>query len=166
MVVVGCQSLSEGTPTVNSRDASGYRASVSTSLELSSSKSVAQESSRQVSITKQAVHTSCEALSITSVNAVDAVNAYVVASNDNQPDEGEKARAAVDALRVSADSVSDSLSEPLSDELEGLLKEWIDAARSVADVISRDPSADEFNAAANRLNDVKARALALCDASY
>jgi hypothetical protein len=166
MIVVGCQSLTDGNPTVDPRDATNYRASVSSASVESSSRSAASESTRQVSITKQAVHTSCEALSITSVNAVDAVNAFVHAVNENEPGQEEKSVAAVDALHASADSVAASLSEPLSDELEGLLNDWIAAARNVADVISQGFEQDQFNAAVDRLNDVKVRALGLCDASY
>lgn len=168
MVVVGCQSLTDGAPAVDAGDASSYRASVSTSMLRSSSASASRESERQASVTTKAVHSSCEALSITSVNAVDAVNAFVFAFNENAPapERDQKAGAAVDALNASADEVSASLSEPLSDELEGLLREWVDAAREVAGVISRESTMEEFNAAADRLNDVKGRALALCDASY
>jgi hypothetical protein len=166
MIVVGCQSLTDGSPTVDPADATTYRASVSSVSAESSSRSAAQESTRQASITTKAVHTACEALSITSVNAVDAVNAFVHAVNENEPGQEEKSVAAVDALHASADSVAASLSEPLSDELEGLLNEWIAAARDVADVISRGFEQDQFNTAVNRLNDVKVRALGLCDASY
>lgn len=166
MIVVGCQSLTDGTASVDSRDATEYRTSVSTSLAQASSRSAAQESERQASITTQAVHTSCEALSITSVDAVDAVNAFVFAFNANGPGQEEKSRAAVDSLTASANAVSASLSEPLSDELAGLMADWIDSSQAVADVISGGFELDQFNAAVDRMNDVKVRALALCDASY
>lgn len=166
MIVVGCQSLTDGSPTVDGQDATTYRASVSSSSAESSARSVARESTRQASMTAQAVHTACEALSITSVDAVDAVNAFVNAFNENGPGQEEKSIAAVDALTVSADSVSVSLSEPLSDELEGLMTDWIESARHVADVISNGFELDQFNAAVRDLNDVKVRALGLCDASY
>lgn len=117
-------------------------------------------------MTTQAVHSACEALSITSVNAVDAVNAFVFAFNENAPGQQEKAAAAVESLTLSADTVSASLSPPLTDELAGLMAEWIDAARAVADVVSRGFELDRFNAAVGRLNDVKVRALARCDAFY
>lgn len=166
MIVVGCQSLTDGNPTVDPRNATDYRASVSSVSAEASSRSAAEESTRQASITTKAVHTACEALSITSVDAVDAVNAFVSAVNRNEPGQQEKSAAAVDALRASADSVSGSISEPLSDELEGLLNDWVTSARDVADVVSRGFEQDQFNTAVNRLNDVKVRALELCDASY
>lgn len=166
MIVVGCQSLTDGTASVDSQDATSYRASVSTSIAQSSSRSAAQESTRQASITTQAVHTACEALSITSVNAVDAVNAFVFAFNENEPGQEEKSTAAVDSLTGSADAVSASLSAPLSDELEALMLDWVDASRAVADVISRGFELDEFNAAVDRMNDVSVETLTLCDASY
>lgn len=166
MIVVGCQSLTNGSATLDPQDATMYRASVSSSRAESSARSAEQESTRQASITTQAVHTACEALSITSVDAVDAVNAFVNAFNENGPGQQEKSVAAVDALTVSADSVAASLSEPLSDELEGLMTSWIDSARNVAGVLARGFRLDQFNAAVDRLNDAKVKALALCDASY
>jgi hypothetical protein len=166
MIVVGCQSLTSGEAAVNPQDATSYRASVSTSLAQSSSRSVAQESERQASMTTQAVHTSCEALSITSVDAVDAVNAFVDVFNKNGPGQDEKSVTAVRQLTASADSVSASVTPPLSDELKGLMADWVDSARAVAGIISRGFELDQFNAAVDHLNDVKVRALTLCDASY
>jgi hypothetical protein len=54
----------------------------------------------------------------------------------------------------------------LSDELKGLMADWVDSARAVAGIISRGFELDQFNAAVDHLNDVKVRALTLCDASY
>ena len=53
-------------------------------------------------------------LSTSSVNAVDAVNAFVVAYNGNAPDVDAKTGPAIAALNTSADQVASSLSEPLS----------------------------------------------------
>ena len=117
-------------------------------------------------MTTQAVHSACEALSITSVNAVDAVNAFVFAFNANAPGQQEKSTAAVESLTVSADSVSTSLSPPLSDELEALMVDWFGSARAAAGVLSRGFELGRFNAAVDHLNDVKTRALGLCNASY
>ena len=83
MIVVGCSTVTEGTPTVNGRDAPAYRTSVSASLAESAASSSARESERQASLTTEAVHTACEALSTSSADAIDAVNAYVEAFNDN-----------------------------------------------------------------------------------
>lgn len=166
IIVVGCQTVTQGTASVDRSDAPIYQASVSASMAESSSSSAAHESERQASLSNAAVHTSCEGLSSSSVNAVDAVNAFVVAYNDNAPDVEAKSGPAIDALNSSADMVSGSLSEPLSDDLERALLAWVDSARNVAGVLSRPFVRDEFNGAINHMNDVKTAALDLCDAAY
>lgn len=166
MIIVGCNSVTQGSATVDRADAPVYRASVSASAEESSASSSARESERRASVSKEAVHTSCEALSSSSVDAIDAVNKYVEAYNDNVTDIGATARPAIDALNRTADLVSGSLSDPLSPELAGALTEWTDAARAVASAISGNAPMDEFNAAIGRLNDSKTSALNLCDAAY
>jgi hypothetical protein len=117
-------------------------------------------------VSNKAVHTSCEALSSSSVDAIDAVNKYVDAYNKNAPDIGATAGPATDALNRTADLVAGSLSDPLSPELAGALNGWVDAARTVAGAISGSASMDEFNAAIGKLNDAKTVALNLCDAAY
>lgn len=59
-----------------------YRASVKASIEESSLSSVTRESERQASLTTRAVHTVCEDLSTSAVDAVNAVNGYVEAVNN------------------------------------------------------------------------------------
>jgi hypothetical protein len=165
MVIVGCSSVTEGSPKVDKADAPVYRASVSASIELSISSSSARESARQSSITKQAVHTSCEALSTSSVDAITAVNDYVDAFN-NSVDATAKAGPAVDALNHSADAVARSVSDPLSPELRDAMNAWVDAARGVAAAIAGNYGPEEFNASIVKLNDTKTSALNLCDAAY
>jgi hypothetical protein len=167
MIIVGCTSVTRGSATIDRADAPVYRASVSASAEESSASSSARESERQASVSKQAVHTSCEALSSSSVDAIDAVNKYVEAyNNNNVSDIGATVRPAVDALNHTADLVTGTLSDPLSPELAGALKAWADAARAVATAISGNAGMDQFNAAIGRLNDSKTSALKLCDAAY
>jgi hypothetical protein len=166
MIVVGCQTLTAGSASVDRSDAPIYRASVSASAYESSSQSAASESEHQASLTKAAVHTSCDALSTSSVNAVDAVNAYVSAYNGDAPDVASKVGPAVKALNTSADLVAGSLSGPLSVELQKALQAWVDAARNVARTIAGSFGPDEFNAAVNQLNEVKTKALTLCDKAY
>jgi hypothetical protein len=166
MIVVGCSSVTQGTPTVNAGDAPIYKASVSASLTESAESSSARESQRQASMTRQAVHSSCEALSSSSVDSITAVNAYVKAFNDNAPDVQSKKQPAVDALNHSADAVAQSISDPLSQELKDAMNAWVDAARGVATAIAGNYGPDEFNAAVSKLNDVKTHALDLCDAAY
>ena len=83
MVVVGCSSVTSGTATVDKADAPVYQASVSASIAESAASASARESERQASITKRAVHTSCEALSNSSAEAITAVNGYVDAYNQD-----------------------------------------------------------------------------------
>lgn len=166
MVVVGCTSVTNGSPTVNATDAPVYKASVSASAEESAATSSSREAERQRSMTTEAAHTSCEALATTSVDSISAVNDYVKAFNDGEPDAPSKAGPAIDSLNHSADSVAQSISDPLSPELRAALNGWVDAARRVADAIAGNYGPEEFNAAVATLNDVKTTAMDLCDATY
>jgi hypothetical protein len=166
MIIVGCSSITEGTPKVNVGEAPIYRASVSASIEESAASSSARESERQATLTREAIHSSCEALSTSSVDAITAVNDYVDAFNSNAPDFGAKADPAIDALNHSADLVARSVSDPLSPELKDAMNGWVDAARGVATAVAGNYGPDEFNDAITRLNDSKTTALNLCDAAY
>ena len=166
IVIVGCSSVTEGTAQVDTAEAPAYRASVSASLEESAASSSARESERQESLTTEAIHTSCETLSSTSVDAITAVNAYVDAFNASAADAAAKARPAIDALNLSADEVARSVTDRLTPELTDALNGWVDAARGVAAAIEGNYGPDEFNVAITRLNDTKTTALNLCDASY
>jgi hypothetical protein len=166
MIVVGCNSVTSGTPTVDRADAPVYRASVSASIEESAESSSSRESERQESLTTQAIHSSCEGLSSSSVDAVTAVNNYVGAFNQNAADAAAKAPPAIDALHHSADLVARSVSDTLSPDLRDALNAWVDAARGLATAIAGNYGPDEFNAAITKLNDTKSAALPLCDAAY
>ncbi len=166
MIVVGCSSITQGSAEVDPAEAPVYRASVSASIEESAASSSARESERQASMTKEAVHTSCEALSTSSVDAITAVNAWVDAYNQSAADAGAKAQPAVDALNNSADLVAGSMSDPLPLELKDAMNAWVDAARGVATAIAGNYGPAEFNAAITRLNDSKTTALNRCDAAY
>ena len=111
MVIVGCTSVTDGTAKVDAAEAPVYRASVSASIEESAASSSARESERQESLTTQAIHTSCEALSSSSVDAITAVNDYVRAINENAADVQAKAGPAIDSLNRSADLVARSMSD-------------------------------------------------------
>ena len=166
MIIVGCNSVTSGTPTVNRADAPAYRASVSASIEESAASSSSRESERQESLTTQAIHSSCEALSSSSVDAITAVNNYVDAFNQNAADADAKAPAAIDALNHSADEVARSVSDALAPDLRDALNAWVDAARGLATAIAGNYGPDEFNAAITKLNDTKTTALNRCDAAY
>lgn len=166
MVIVGCSSVTEGAAKVDAGEAPVYRASVSASIEESASSSSARESERQESLTTEAIHSSCDTLSSSSVDAITALNDYVDAFNQNAAGVDAKAGAAAEALNNSADLVARSVSDPLSPELRDALNGWVDAARGVATAIAGNYGTDEFNAAITRLNDSKTTALDLCDASY
>jgi hypothetical protein len=166
MIIVGCSSVTDGTPKVNAADAPVYRASVSASLEESAASSSARESERQAALTKEAIHTSCEALSSSSVDSITAVNDFVRAVNENNPDAEAMRGPAVDSLNNSADLVARGMSDPLPPELRDSLNAWVDAARGVANAIGGRYGPDEFNASVTRLNDSKTTALNLCDALY
>jgi hypothetical protein len=166
MIIVGCSNVTEGTASVDSADAPVYKASVSASIAESAASSSARESERQESLTKEAVHTSCESLSTSSVDAITAVNAYVDAFNRSAADADAMAGPAIDALNHSADLVARSVSDPLTQELKDAMNSWVDAARGLAVAIAGNYGSDEFNAAISTLNDTKTTALNLCDAAY
>jgi hypothetical protein len=166
MIIVGCTSITQGSASIDRADAPVYRASVSASIEESAASSSSRESERQASLTTQAVHSSCEALSSSSVDAITAVNNYVDAFNKNAADASAKAPPAIDALNHSADLVGRSISDPLSPNLRDALNAWVDAARGLAAAIAGNFGPDEFNAAITKLNDTKTAALNLCDAAY
>jgi hypothetical protein len=166
MIIVGCTSVTQGTAGIDRADAPAYRASVSASAEESSASSSSRESERQASLTTQAIHSSCEALSSSSVDAITAVNNYVDAFNRNAADAGAKAPPAIDALNHSADLVARSVSDALRADLRDALNAWVDAARGLATAIAGNYGPDEFNAAITKLNDTKTTALDLCDAAY
>jgi hypothetical protein len=166
MIIVGCTSVTDGTAKVDKADAPVYRASVSASIEESAASSSSRESERQASLTTQAVHSSCEALSSSSVDAVTAVNNYVEAFNKNAADAAAKAAPAIDALNHSADLVARSVSDALKPQLRDALNAWVDASRGVATAIAGNYGPDDFNAAITKLNDTKTAALNMCDAAY
>jgi hypothetical protein len=166
MIIVGCDSVTSGSPTVDRADAPVYRASVSASIEESAASSSSRESERQESLTTQAIHSSCEALSSSSVDAITAVNNYVEAFNQNAADAAAKALPATDALNHSADLVARSVSDTLTPDLRDALNAWVDAARGLATAIAGNYGPDEFNAAVTNLNETKTAALNLCDAAY
>jgi hypothetical protein len=166
MIIVGCNSVTSGSPTVDRADAPVYRASVSASIEESAASSSSRESERQESITTQAIHSSCEALSSSSVDAITAVNTYVDAFNTDAVDAVAKAPPAIDALNHSADVVAGSVSDALASNLRDALNAWVDASRGLATAIAGNYGPDEFNVAITKLNDTKTIALNLCDAAY
>ena len=166
MIIVGCTSVTQGTAEFDRADAPVYRASVSASIEESAASSSSRESERQESLTTQAIHSSCEALSSSSVDAITAVNNYVDAFNRNAADAAAKAPPAIDALNHSADLVAGSVSDTLTPDLRDALNAWVDAARGLATAIAGNYGPDEFNAAITKLNDTKTTALNLCDAAY
>jgi hypothetical protein len=166
MIIVGCTSVTQGSAEIDRADAPVYRASVSASSEESAASSSSRESERQASLTTQAVHTSCEALSSSSVDAISAVNNYVDAFNKNAADAAAKAPPAIDALNHSADLVGRSISDPLKPDLRDALNAWVDAARGLAAAIAGNFGPEEFNAAITKLNDTKTAALNMCDAAY
>jgi tellurite resistance protein len=166
MIIVGCNSVTSGTATIDRADPPVYRASVSASSEASAASSSVRESERQKSITRQAVHASCDGLSSSSVDAITAVNNYVDAFNKNTDDAAAKAPLAIDALNHSADLVTQSLSDALAPNLRDALNGWVDAAKGLAAAIGGNFEPNEFNAAVTKLNDTKTTALNLCDAAY
>ncbi len=166
MGVVGCTTVSDGTARVNAGDAPAYRTSVSVSLSESAASSSARESERQASETTKAMHDTCETLSTTSADAIDAVNTYVGAFNQGGGNTAATEGPAVDALNQSADAVQGSITDAIPADLRQALTDWVDGARATAKAITAQAPADEFNKTIGDLNDTRSNALSLCDATY
>lgn len=162
----GCTSVTGGDPTVDAADAPAYRTSVSLSSSAAAASSSARESERQAAMTTQAVQATCETLSTTSAEAIDAVNAYVDAYNGEGGDVAETERPAVDALNQSADAVDGSISDVTPVDLADAFFAWIDGAYAAAEAISSQASPAEFNEIIQQLNDARSTALSLCDEMY
>ncbi|WP_082969681.1 hypothetical protein [Mycobacterium sp. E3305] len=165
MGIVGCTTVTNGTATPDTQVAPAYRQSVSASVSASSATSRVRESQRQQSLTTRAVRTSCDTLATSSKDAIDKVNVFVGAFNAGRstgPTEGP----AIDALNSSADTVGNSFSDALSQQLKDAFNTYIDAARGVANAIGTHAATGEFNRRVDRLNDAKTKALKLCLASF
>jgi hypothetical protein len=167
LVVVGCANITEGAPTADRTGAAGYRTSMSVSRSQSASLSSERESTRQASLTAEAVATSCETLSSTSVDVVTAINSYVHAVSTNNPAEVEaKAQAAVDTLNHGADVVGGTLNSALSPQMADELSAWVDATRAVSRAIGERYAQPEFNAEVDKFNTANHNALGNCGGGY
>lgn len=163
---VGCTTVTGGDARVNAGDAPAYRTSVSVSMSESAASSSARESERQASMTTQAMHDTCETLSTTSADAIDAVNAYVGAFNQGAADVTATEGPAVDALNQSADAVAGSITDVIPQELKDAFTRWVDGARATAKAITDHAPPGQFNQTIRDLNDTRSNALSLCDATY
>ncbi len=166
LVAVGCTTVTGGDAAANSAEAPAYRTSVSLSSSQAASVSSARESERQASMTTRAVHDTCETLSTTSADAIDAVNAYVKAHNEDSAQVDAELGPAVDALNQSAEAVAASITDIVPAELKDVFTKWIDGAHVTAEAISSKAAAAEFNKAVDDLNQARSDALRLCDATY
>ena len=121
LAVVGCTTVIDGAPNADTAIAPAYRASVSASVSASVATSSVRESQRQQSLTTKAVVRVCESFVISSKEAVDRVNDFVAAYNNNGNTSSAEGPA-VDALNHSADTVEGDANGPRSQELREALK--------------------------------------------
>jgi hypothetical protein len=164
MAIVGCSTVTDGTPTADTAMAPAYRQSVSASVSASAATSSVRESQRQQSLTTQAAVRACESFATSSKDAVDKVNDFVAAYNqggDVSANEGP----AIDTLTHSADMVEADSGGPLSDDLHHALNAYIDAARDLAAAVRSHGDMAAFNQRVNQFNDTKGEAVKLCRAS-
>jgi hypothetical protein len=164
IAIVGCTSVTDGAPTVDTAIAPAYRESVSASVSASAATSSLQETRRQQSLTTQAVVRACRSFATTSKDAVDKVNDFVAAYNqggDTTANEGP----AIDTLNHSADLVVADSGGPLSDDLHHALNAYADAARDLAAAVRSHGDMGAFNQRVNQFNDTKSEAVKLCRAS-
>jgi hypothetical protein len=166
-LIGGCTTVTGGDATVNGIDAPAYRTSVSVSMSESVASSSARESERQESMTTEAIHTSCETLSTSSADAIDAVNAYVKAMNgDLTVEPALAAGPATAALSNSADLVEHDLGGTVPQDIRDALGAWVASAREAATAITEQLPPGQFNVAIRQLNDTRSDALNLCDEHY
>ena len=166
MGVVGCTSVTGGDGTPNAADAQAYRTSMTMSSSAAAASSSARESQRQASATTQAVHATCETLSTTSADAIDAVNAYVDAYNTDGGDIAGTEGPAVDGLTQSAQAVESSITPAIPKDLAEAFQAWVDGAGATAKAITGKASAKQFNDLIDGLNESRTKALELCDKTY
>ena len=164
IAVVGCTTVTDGSPGADQAIAPAYRTSVSVSVSESSVTSSIRESRRQQSLTTQAVLEVCKAFAESSKDAVDRVNDYVSATNQGR-DTSPTEQPAIDALNHSADVVAGDNKGPISQQLREALNAYNDAARDVAGAIRAHAGIDQFNQRVNQLNDTKTTAVKLCRAA-
>ena len=164
IAVVGCTTVTDGSPGADKAIAPAYRASVSASVSASVATSSIRESRRQQSLTTQAVVQVCESFVASSKEAVDRVNDFVAAYNRGGDTSGAE-QPAIDALNHSADAVEGDNNGPLSQQLREALNAYNDAARDVANAIRAHAGIDQFNQRVNQLNDAKTEAVKRCRAS-
>lgn len=162
----GCTSVTGGDARVDAADAPAYRTSMALSSSQAAASSSARESERQASMTTQAIMATCETLSTTSADAIDAVNAYVEAYNGEGGDVAATEGPAVDALDQSAQAVESSISDATPDRLAQAFIGWVDGAYAAAEAISNQAGPDEFNRIIDELNQARSDALGLCDTLY
>jgi hypothetical protein len=117
-------------------------------------------------MTTEAVLATCETLSVTSAEAIDAVNSYVDAFNEEVGDVAATEAPAVDALIQSAEAVESSISAIVPDELAEAFVGWVASALNTAEAITNQAAPSEFNTIISELNDARSNALDLCDAMY
>jgi hypothetical protein len=164
IAVVGCTTVTDGSPGADEAIAPAYRASVSVSVSESSVTSSIRESRHQQSLTTQAIFQVCKAFADSSKEAVDRVNDYVAATNQGRDTSGTE-QPAIDALNHSAETVAGDNKGPISQQLQEALNAYNDAARDVAGAIRAHAGIEQFNQRVNQLNDTKTTAVKLCRAS-
>ena len=125
-VVAGCTSVTGGDVAVDAVDAPAYRTSIAASSSQAAASSSARESERQASMTTAALRSSCETLTATSADAIDAVNAYVSAFNEEGGDLETTEGPAVDALYRSAAEVEPAEFNEIIGELNNARSEALD----------------------------------------
>lgn len=164
IVVVGCTKHVNGTAKPDTKVAPAYRSSVSASVSASSASSRVRETQRQQSLTRQAAVNACNTFSSTANDAIDKTNAYTRVLN-NGGNTSALEGPARDSLNHSATAVTDSISDPLSQELRDALTSYADAARNLAKLVGPNPAQGPFNAAVNQFNDRRNNANRVCRAS-
>ncbi|WP_405135442.1 hypothetical protein [Nocardia sp. NBC_01388] len=152
LVIAGCASTVEGTPTVNQADATSYRAEAATS-------SAAAAAAKAAAAQTKAIADNCDPFRATTGTAVDRYNDFVDAHDGNTGDQTAKRDAAAGALEDAAKTVETRVgaSGPdLPTDLAQKFTDYVTAARGLSAEVQKMASTSPvgpLNDASHKVND-------------
>lgn len=163
LVLAGCASQIEGTPTANEAEATSYRAEASSSA-------AAATSAKKAAAETKAIADNCDPFRKTTGTAVDRYNDFVDAHDANASDQEAKRDAAANALEDAARTVETQVNASGADlpaDLAQKFTDYIGAARGLgAEVRKMTPTAlvGPLNDASHKVNDALNAVRSACPA--
>jgi hypothetical protein len=158
LVTIGaCSSQVSGTAAVNESDLAIYTSEVTAS-------SVAASSSRAAAA-ERTTAAACTAMRNANAGSVRAFNDYINLSNDRPADDPEvnaKADFAVTTMHDNAHTLDGALTRDVADDVAGPLRDYRDDTNGLADTLAKRAPTDSLNAAVDKFNSTKDKALDVC----